>query len=94
MMTCQQFHELLDRYVDGELPVETVAAGVDRDLDRVVLDRSIVDPDLALVGPDAVPVGIELLARVLPRIAVLSHNELPSDVRIVLAGEVRLADAH
>jgi flagellar biosynthesis protein FlhA len=36
----------------------------------------------------------QLLARVLPRIAVLSHNELPSDVRIVLAGEVRLADAH
>jgi flagellar biosynthesis protein FlhA len=36
----------------------------------------------------------QLLARVLPRIAVLSHNELPPDVRIVLAGEVRLADAH
>jgi flagellar biosynthesis protein FlhA len=36
----------------------------------------------------------QLLARVLPRIAVLSHNELPPDARIVLAGEVRLADAH
>jgi flagellar biosynthesis protein FlhA len=36
----------------------------------------------------------QLLARVLPRIAVLSHNELPADVRVVLAGEVRLADAH
>jgi flagellar biosynthesis protein FlhA len=36
----------------------------------------------------------QLLARVLPRIAVLSHNELPPDVHIVLAGEVRLADAH
>ena len=36
----------------------------------------------------------QLLARVLPRVAVLSHNELPPDVRIVLAGEVRLADAH
>jgi flagellar biosynthesis protein FlhA len=36
----------------------------------------------------------QLLARVLPRIAVLSHNELPPEVRIVLAGEVRLADAH
>jgi flagellar biosynthesis protein FlhA len=36
----------------------------------------------------------QLLARVLPRVAVLSHNELPPDVRVVLAGEVRLADAH
>jgi flagellar biosynthesis component FlhA len=36
----------------------------------------------------------QLLARVLPRIAVLSHNELPPDVHVVLAGEVRLADAH
>jgi flagellar biosynthesis protein FlhA len=36
----------------------------------------------------------QLLARVLPRVAVLSHNELPPDVRIVLAGEVRLIDAH
>ena len=36
----------------------------------------------------------QLLARVLPQIAVLSHNELPSEISVVLAGEVRLADAH
>ena len=35
-----------------------------------------------------------LLSRVLPRVAVLSHNELPSEVRIVAAGQVRLEDAH
>lgn len=26
MMDCKEFHELLDRYVDGELPVEAIAA--------------------------------------------------------------------
>jgi flagellar biosynthesis protein FlhA len=36
----------------------------------------------------------QLLARVLPRVVVLSHNELPPDVRVVARGEVRLADAH
>jgi flagellar biosynthesis protein FlhA len=36
----------------------------------------------------------QLLARVLPRVVVLSHNELPPDVRVVARGEVRLGDAH
>jgi flagellar biosynthesis protein FlhA len=36
----------------------------------------------------------QLLARVLPRVVVLSHNELPPDIRVVARGEVRLADAH
>ena len=34
-----------------------------------------------------------LLARALPRVAVLSHNELPPDVKVVAAGRVELADA-
>jgi len=36
----------------------------------------------------------QLLARVSPRLAVLSHNELPPDVQIVATGQVELADAH
>jgi len=36
----------------------------------------------------------QLLARVSPRLAVLSHNELPPDVQIVAMGQVGLADAH
>ncbi len=34
-----------------------------------------------------------LLARVVPRLAVLSHNELPPDVKVIAAGRVGLADA-
>jgi flagellar biosynthesis protein FlhA len=36
----------------------------------------------------------QIVARVAPRVAVLSHNELPPDVRVIGAGVVRLADAH
>ncbi len=36
----------------------------------------------------------QLLARSAPRIAVVSHNELPPDLRIVAEGQVELADAH
>ena len=36
----------------------------------------------------------QLLARVLPRVVVLSHNELPPEIRVVARGEVRLSDAH
>ena len=36
----------------------------------------------------------KLLGRALPRIAVLSHNELPPEVKIVASGQVRWADAH
>jgi flagellar biosynthesis protein FlhA len=35
----------------------------------------------------------QLLARVAPRLAVLSHNELPPDVKVVGAGRIGLADA-
>jgi len=35
-----------------------------------------------------------LLSRVIPRVAVLAHNELPSELRVVAAGQVRLEDAH
>ena len=36
----------------------------------------------------------QLLSRSAPRLAVLSHNELPPDVQVVAAGQVELADAH
>jgi flagellar biosynthesis protein FlhA len=36
----------------------------------------------------------QILARVAPRVAVLSHNELPPDVQVVGHQVVRLADAH
>jgi flagellar biosynthesis protein FlhA len=36
----------------------------------------------------------QLVSRIAPRLAVLSHNELPADVRIVAHDTVRLADAH
>ena len=35
----------------------------------------------------------QLLCRSTPRVAVVSHNELPPDVRIVAAGQVELAEA-
>ncbi len=35
----------------------------------------------------------QLLSRSAPQVAVVSHNELPPDVRIVAAGQVELADA-
>jgi flagellar biosynthesis protein FlhA len=35
-----------------------------------------------------------LLSRAVPRLAVLSHNELPPDLQVVASGQVRLADAH
>ena len=48
-----------------------------------------------LLSPQAIRSPLrQLLARVSPRLAVLSHNELPPDVRIVAAGQVELADAH
>jgi flagellar biosynthesis protein FlhA len=36
----------------------------------------------------------QLMARVAPRLAVLSHNELPPDVSVVASGRVELGDAH
>ena len=35
-----------------------------------------------------------LLSRAVPRLAVISHNELPPDLRVVASGQVRVADAH
>jgi flagellar biosynthesis protein FlhA len=36
----------------------------------------------------------QVLARVRPRVVVLSHNEIPPDVQVVASGELGLADAH
>ena len=36
----------------------------------------------------------QLLARVAPRLAVLSHNEIPPETKIIAEGRVELADAH
>ncbi|MEM7409178.1 MAG: flagellar biosynthesis protein FlhA [Myxococcota bacterium] len=36
----------------------------------------------------------KLLARAVPRLSVLSHNELPPDTRVIASGQVRLAHAH
>lgn len=35
-----------------------------------------------------------LLSRAVPRLAVISHNELPPDLRVVASAQVRVADAH
>jgi flagellar biosynthesis protein FlhA len=74
-----------------------------------VLDRMLSGLRAALdalpeTGPARTPVLLSsqsirsplyrLLSRVIPRIAVLSHNELPSDLRVVAAGQVRLQDVH
>ena len=36
----------------------------------------------------------QIMSRIVPRLAVLSHNELPPDIRVVAQEIVSLADAH
>ena len=52
-------------------------------------------PARVLLSSQAVRAPLrQLLARVAPSVAVLSHNELPPDVRVVACGQVEAADAH
>ncbi len=75
--------QTLDRLVKGiEATVEQIG-GVSDGRGPVLLSSQTVRSPLR-----------QILGRVLPRLAVVSHNELPSDVQIVGDGIVRLADAH
>ncbi len=75
-----------------------------RTLDRVVrgIESACQDsssepdgPGPVLLCSQAVRAPLrQLIARVAPRLAVLSHNELPPDVSVVASGRVELADAH
>lgn len=76
-------------------------------VDPTMLDRLVRGVEAQLqalpAGSDSGPVLLspqqlrsplrQLLARSAPRMAVMSHNELPPDVRIVATGQVELADA-
>lgn len=75
--------QTLDRLVKGiEATVQQVG-GVSDGRGPVLLSSQTVRSPLR-----------QILGRVLPRLAVVSHNELPADVQIVGDGIVRLADAH
>ncbi len=75
--------QTLDRLVRGvEARVHTMPAGGES-RGPVLLSSQTIRSPLR-----------HLLARAAPRIAVVSHNELPPDVRIVAEGQVELADAH
>ena len=73
-------------------------------LDRLVRGVEARAQSLGAAGESRAPVLLssqairsplrQLLARSAPRIAVVSHNELPPDLRIVAEGQVELADAH
>ena len=73
----------LDRLVKGIEEVVKQVGGVSDGRGPVLLSSQAVRSPLR-----------QILARVVPRLAVVSHNELPADVRIVGDGIVRLADAH
>ncbi len=52
-------------------------------------------PGPVLLCPQAVRAGLrQIVGRVVPRLGVISHGEIPPEARIVGAGVVRLADAH
>ena len=71
----------LDRFLEGLR--RTLSAQPDSGRTPVVLSSQAIRSPL-----------YRLLSRVLPRVAVLSHNELPHEARIVATGQVRLEDAH
>jgi flagellar biosynthesis protein FlhA len=75
--------QTLDRLVKGIEETVKQVGGVSDGRGPVLLSSQSVRSPLR-----------QILGRVVPRLAVVSHNELPADVQIVGDGIVRLADAH
>jgi len=73
----------LDRLVRGIEEAVTKLGGVSDGRGPVLLSSQAVRSPLR-----------QILGRVIPRLPVVSHNELPPDVKVVGDGIVRLADAH
>jgi flagellar biosynthesis protein FlhA len=78
-------------------------------VDPITLDGLVKAIEAAVSNTDAASAGAgpvllssqalrsplrQIISRLVPRLAVMSHNELPPDVRVVALDVVRVADAH
>jgi len=73
--------------------LEGLVRGLERAVQKVGSAREGNGPVL-LCSQSLRPSLRQIVARLLPRLAVLSHSELPPDVKVVAEDVVRLGDAH
>ncbi len=88
--------------------VQRTQSGAFLSVDPKTLDRLLNGVEQKLRGPELEPGGRpvllisqnlraplrQVLSRIRPRLSVLSHNELPPEVKVVAVGQLGLAGAH
>jgi flagellar biosynthesis protein FlhA len=76
------------------MTLDGLVRGVQRAVDALGIGGDELGPVLLATQSIRSPLR-QIVARFLPRLAVLSHGELPGGVQVVAMGTVRLeADAH